>query len=248
MKNQTGLLPWVLGGLSVAAVAVVITVASAGKTAPPSLSPGAASTQVTSAPDSPSLPAPATAATSASVATVPTETTETAVVAAAPTLVPASVPDPETAPLPAALAQATAEPPVQNGQIWQCVTNGVKTFSNNPCGEKSSLLEVRAINTMNPTPVARYARTYAPQPYSPAYADQNTDSDQDDYGEQGAGTAANSYTVVQGVAFLPRRRPDHPHHRPPFHHNPGDNPGHHPGHDSGDNPGRNPGHNPPRRN
>jgi len=166
-------------------------------------------------------------------------------VGAAPAVVPTSVPDPETVPPPAAQAQ---EPAVQSGQIWQCVTNGVKTFSNNPCGEKSSLLEVRAINTMNPTPVARYARTYAPQPYSPAYADQNTDSDQDDYGEQGAGTAVNSYTVVQGVAFLPRRRPDHPHHRPPFHHNPGDNPGHHPGHDSGDNPGRNPGHNPPRRN
>jgi hypothetical protein len=228
MKNPTGLLPWILGGLSVAAVAVVITVASAGKTAAPSLSPvGAATAQTTSAPDSLSSPAPATVATEPAVATV----------AAAPAVVPTS-PDPETAPPPA------QEPAVQSGQIWQCVTNGVKTFSNNPCGEKSSLLEVRAINTMNPTPVVRYARTNAPQPYSPAYADQNTYSDQDAYGEQGADTPVNSYTVVQGVAFLPRRRPDHPHHRPPFHHNSGDNPGHNPG----DNPGRNPGHNPPRRN
>jgi hypothetical protein len=238
MKNQTGLLPWVLGGLSVAAVAVVITVASAGKTAAPSLSPEGAASAQAAAPNSPSLPAASSAAT---VATEPAVAT----VAAAPAVVPTSVPDPETVPPPAAQAQ---EPAVQSGQIWQCVTNGVKTFSNNPCGEKSSLLEVRAINTMNPTPVARYARTYAPQQYSPAYADQNTYSDEDAYGEQGADTAANSYTVVQGVAFLPRRRPDHPHHRPPFHHNPGDNPGHHPGHDSGDNPGRNPGHNPPRRN
>jgi len=238
MKNQTGLLPWVLGGLSVAAVAVVITVASAGKTAAPSLSPEGAASAQAAAPNSPSLPAAASAAT---VATEPAVAT----VAAAPTVVPTSVPDPETVPPPTAQAQ---EPAVQSGQIWQCVTNGVKTFSNNPCGEKSSLIEVRAINTMNPTPVARYARTYAPQQYSPAYADQNTNSDEDAYGEQGADTAANSYTVVQGVAFLPRRRPDHPHHRPPFHHNPGDKPGHHPDHDSGDNPGRNPGHNPPRRN
>jgi hypothetical protein len=228
MKSQTGLLPWVLGGLSVAAVAVVITVASAGKTAAPSLSPpslspeGAASAQA-AAPNSPSLlPAAVSAAT---VATEPAVAT----VAAAPAVVPASVSDPETAPPPGAQAQTAAEPEVQSGQIWQCVTNGVKTFSNNPCGEKSSLLEVRTVNTMNPTPVARYARTYAPQTYSPAYADQNSSSDQDDYGEQGADTAANSYTVVQGVAFLPRRRPDHPHHRPPFHHNPGNNPGHNPG-------------------
>jgi len=248
MKNQTGLLPWVLGGLSVAAVAVVITVASAGKTAAPSLSPEGAASAQAAAPNSPSLPAAASAAAVATEPAVATVAAEPAVatVAAAPAVVPTSVSDPDTVPPPAAQAQ---EPAVQSGQIWQCVTNGVKTFSNNPCGDKSSLLEVRSINTMNPTPVVRYARTNAPpQQYSPAYADQNSYSDQDDYGEQGADTAANSYTVVQGVAFLPRRRPDHPHHRPPFHHNPGDNTGHHPGHDSGDNPGRNPGHNPPRRN
>ncbi len=232
MKNQSGLLPWVLGGLSVAAVAVVITVASAGKTAAPGLSPEGAASAQAAAPNSPSLPAAASAAT---VATEPAVAT----VAAAPAVVPASLQDPETVPPPTATAQTTAEPEVQSGQIWQCVTNGVKTFSNNPCGEKSTLLEVRTINTMNPTPVARYARTYAPQTYSPAYADQNSYSDQDDYGEQGADTAANSYAVVQGVAFLPRRRPDHPHHRPPFHHNPGDNPGHNPGHNPGAPPRRN---------
>jgi len=231
MKNQTDLLPWILGGLSVAVVAVVITVASAGKPVAPS-PPGAATAQVASARDSLSSPAPATAATVATGAPVAT-------VAAAPAVMPASVPDSDTAPPQATQAQATAEPAVQSGQIWQCMTNGVKTFSNNPCGEKSSLLELRAINTMNPTPVVRYARTTVAEPrYSPGYADENTDSDQEVYGEQAAETPVNSYAVVQGIAFLPRRRPDHPHHRPPFHHNPGDNPGH---------PGRNPG-SPPRRN
>jgi hypothetical protein len=228
MKNQTDLLPWILGGLAVATVAVVITVASAGKTVAPSLPPGGAATaQVTSAPDSLSLPAPATVRTVAAVPAV--------------AALPASVSDPEAAPLPAAAAlpaapaQAMAEPAVLNGQIWECVTNGVKTFSNNPCGEKSSLLQVRAINTMNPTPVVRYARTYGPEPrYSPGYADQNPYSDQEVYSEQGAETAVNSYTVVQGFAFLPRRRPDHPH-RPPFQHNPGD----HAGHNSGAPPRRN---------
>jgi hypothetical protein len=193
MKNQASLLPWILGGLSVATVAVAITLASAGKTAPSVRPADAATAQVTSAPDSVSLPAPAAVAAVAAVA--------------------------ETAPPPAAQAQAAAEPALQTGQIWECMTNGVKTFSNNPCGEKSTLLEVRAINTMNPTPVVRYARAYAPEPrYSPGYADQSNYSDQEVYGEQGpAETGGNSYAIVQGLAFLPRKRPEHPH-RPPPHH------------------------------
>jgi hypothetical protein len=215
MKNQTDLLPWILGGLSVATVAVVITVASAGKTAPSLRPVGAATAQVTSAPDSVSLPAPAAVADEAAMPAV----------AAVPAVAVAAVPtEAETAPPPAALAQAqaAADPAPQTGQIWECMTNGVKTFSNNPCGEKSTLLEVRAINTMNPTPVVRYARAYAPEPrYSPGYADQNNYSDQDVYNEQGpAETGVNSYAIVQGLAFLPRKRPEHPH-RPPNHHNPG---------------------------
>jgi hypothetical protein len=196
MNNQRDLLPWILGGLSVATVAAVITVASAGKTAPSLRPAGAATAQVTSAPDSVPLPAPAAVAA----------------VAAMPAVA-------KMAPAPAAQALATAEPALQTGQIWECMTNGVKTFSNNPCGEKSTLLEVRAINTMNPTPVVRYARANGPAPgYSPGYADQNNYSDQEVYGEQGpAETGANSYAIVQGFAFLPRKRPEHPHQPPPHH-------------------------------
>jgi hypothetical protein len=194
MTNRRNLLPWILGGLSVA-VAVVITVASAGKTAP-SLRPAsaAATAQVTSAPDLVSLPAPAAVVAEAAMPAVAA-----------------------TAPPPAAQAQVAAEPALQTGQIWECMTNGVKTFSNNPCGEKSTLLEVRAINTMKPTPVVRYARANGPEPrYSPGYADQNNYSDQDVYSEQGpAETGANSYSIVQGFAFLPRKRPEHPHRPPP---------------------------------
>jgi hypothetical protein len=210
MNNQRDLLPWILGGLAVATAAVVITVASAGKTAP-SLRPGGAATaQVTPAPDSVSLPVPAAEAAMPAVAAMPALA--------------------EAAPLPAAQPQATAEPELQTGQIWECMTNGVKTFSNNPCGEKSTLLEVRAINTMNPTPVLRYARANGPEPrYLPQDADQNNYPDQEVYGEHGPGeTGGNSYTIVQGLAFLPRKGPEHPH-RPPFHHDPGHNPGHNPG-------------------
>jgi hypothetical protein len=199
MNSKRDLLPWILGGLSVATIAAVITVAFAGKSAPSLRRAGAGTAQVASAPDSVSAPAPAAAAP------------EAATPAAA-----------QTVPAPAAQSLATAEPALQTGQIWECMTNGVKTFSNNPCGEKSTLLEVRAINTMNPTPVVRYARANGPEPrYSPGYTDQDASSDQDVYSEQGpAETGANSYAIVQGFAFLPRRRPEHPH-RPPPHHDTG---------------------------
>jgi hypothetical protein len=208
MNKQRELLPWIVGALSVATVAVVVAVASSGKTITPGLHPaGAAVAQLTSTPDLPSMTAPAPVAAVPAMAGLP---------------LPASRPEPEAAPPPAVQGQATAEPVPQTGQIWECMTNGVKTFSNNPCGEKSTLLEVRAINTMNPTPVVRYARAYAPETRnSPAYADPNSYSDQSDvYGEQGAADAPNnSYAIVQGFAFLPRKRPEHPHR--PMHHNPG---------------------------
>jgi hypothetical protein len=217
MNKQRGLLPWILGALAVATVAVVVAVASSGKTITPASHPAdAAVAQPTSTPElSPTpAPGPAPVAPAASMAPVPSP----AVLSAA------SGPEPEAeaARLPAVQGQDTAEPAPQAGQIWQCMTNGVKTFSNNPCGEKSTLLEVRAINTMNPTPVVRYARAYAPEPRdSQAYAEPNSYSDQDDvYGEQGAADApGNSYGIVQGFAFLPRKRPEHPHR--PMHHHPG---------------------------
>jgi hypothetical protein len=117
--------------------------------------------------------------------------------------------------------QAAVEPEAQGGQIWVCTTKGVKTFSNNPCGEKSTLLDVGPINTMNATPPNRYPRNYEPQPhYTPAYDAQDP---AEDYSEQyGSETGGTSYTVVQGLAFVPRRRAEHPH-RPTNqqHHNPG---------------------------
>jgi hypothetical protein len=114
-------------------------------------------------------------------------------------------------------AQATESAPVQSpqaapkqsGQIWECVTGGVKTFSNNPCGEKSSLVKVRPINTMAPTPVIRYTRANGPDPgYAQRYADQNGYTDQDN-SEQGFDD--NSYPGVQGFAYLPLIRADHSH-------------------------------------
>jgi hypothetical protein len=206
MKNKSNLLTWILGGLSVAAAAAVITIASASKTVPPSLqSASAATAHETAAPVSQPLSAPATPATVATMAAV----------------LPVTGPlvEPEPALLTSAQSQTAVEPPAPSGQIWECTTNGIKTFSNNPCGEKSTLIDVRPINTMNATPPARYARTSGPGPhFVPAYAEQNSYPDQDAYAEQSAPEpAVISYGVVRGYAF--RRGPDRPH-RPPFHHDP----------------------------
>jgi hypothetical protein len=146
--------------------------------------------------------------------------------------------EPESAAVPPAeqvQAQVSETPRVESGQIWECTTNGIKTFSNNPCGDKASLRDVGAINTMDPTPVVHYARSYGPDPRNaraPQYGDQNAYADQnsyadDVYSEPGASeSSGNSYAIIQGIAFAPRRRPEHTHHRdhpdhPPYQHNSG---------------------------
>jgi hypothetical protein len=120
-------------------------------------------------------------------------------------------------------ARAAGEPEVQPGQIWECTTQGVKTFSNNPCGEKPSLLEVGPINSMHATPPARFAYGYASlsRYAQPSYADDRTSSnDEEDYADQGGSeSGGDSYSIVQGVAFLPRRHAGHhPPHQPPYQH------------------------------
>lgn len=213
MNKERGLLPWILGGLTVASVAAAITMVSSGRPVTTSLPQVTAqiSAPVSLPLPTPAAPTPAGEAVPATQVAAPVET--------------AAIPD-ASAPLPTAQAQTTTEPTVQSGQIWECTTNGQKTFSNNPCGENSKLLAMRAINTMNPTPEVRDARAYGREPrYAPQYTDQNTYADQnayageDTYAEPGNGEyGGTSYAVVQGLAFLPRRRPEHPH-RPESHHN-----------------------------
>ncbi|HEY2781798.1 MAG TPA: hypothetical protein VGI90_13525 [Steroidobacteraceae bacterium] len=190
MSKERDLLPWVLGAVLATAVAAAIAAISSNKTAAPVQAAPVVAAQPTPAPV---IPAPAPSPE-------------------------ASTPEPQ-APAADAIVQAAAESPEPSGQIWECTTNGVKTFSNNPCGNKSTRLEIGPINTMNPTPAFRYARANTPEPrYAPAYAGSDS-SDQDSYSDQGSGdSGGNSYTVIQGVGFVPRRHLDHPHHRPTPHH------------------------------
>jgi hypothetical protein len=229
MNKERDLLPWILGGLSAATIAVAFAAVSTHRNVP-TLSPTLAPTSAVAAQPAMPLPMPASA--------MPAPSTSQAAPPSA---------EPDSAPMPAPpQAQTAAEPEVQPGQIWECITKGVKTYSNNPCGEKSTLLDVSPINTMPATPVIHYARAYGSDPrYAPGYADQGApaddEQDSDDYGAEAGG---NSYTIIQGAGFVARRRPEHSH-RPPHH-----NPGYKPGNNSGNSPGNNSGHNsgPVRRN
>jgi hypothetical protein len=205
MNRERDLLPWILGGLSTAAVALAITAVSSQRAVTP-----AAQAIAIVAPASPPSATPAPAPAPAPMP-APASAPE-----AIPAVAAASSP-------PNAVTQAGAQSEARPGQIWACTTKGVKTFSNNPCGENSSLLEVGPINTMNPTMPVHYARADPAQPrYAPPYSDAATQSYADDDPEQeGYENGANSYTIVQGVAVLPRRRPAHHHpHQPPYHHSP----------------------------
>jgi hypothetical protein len=211
MNKERDLLPWIIGGLAAATIAVAFAAVSTHRNVP-SLAPApvvAAQPAVQPSVSPPASPAPAAA-----------QAPPPALPDSAPALAP-----PE--------AQTAAEPEAQPGQIWECTTKGVKTFSNNPCGEKSTLLDVSPINTMPATPAIHYARAYGSEPrYAPAYADQGASDDDEQYSDDyGAEAGGNSYTIIQGAGFVARRRPPHSH-RPPPHDNPGYNPGHNSGHTS----------------
>jgi hypothetical protein len=199
MNKERDLLPWILGGLSAAAIAVAFAAVSNHRDVP--ISPP----QVVAA-QSPASP----------TALPVSVTAQTAPPAAEPDAAHAAAPSP---------SQTAFEPQTTGGQIWECTTKGVKTFSNNPCGEQSTLLDVGPVNTMSASAPVHYVGAYGPQPrYASGYADQSAAADADDYSDQYAETDGNSYTIVQGVGFVAHRHAEH-FHRPPAPHSTGHNSG-----------------------
>jgi hypothetical protein len=148
MDKNRDLLPWILGGLVMATVALAIAVASTNRIAPrnsPTLSQTATQTLPATLPAI-AAPAPASA-----------ERASPPPVAAAP--VQAMIPTPPTEP---------------NVKIWECTINGIRTFSNRSCGDKPSIREIGPVNTMESTPVFPFDRAYRPEStYQPDYPDSN---------------------------------------------------------------------------
>jgi hypothetical protein len=202
MHRDRDLLPWILSGLMMASLAIAIGAASiesfdsknvrvSNFASEPAPLPATALADVL--PGAPAIAAP--------------------VVSAPPIAEPAVLSAPaQPAGVPTQMAPPPSEP---NGRIWECTSKGIKTFSDNPCGEKSTLREVGPINTMAPTPSVRYAGVNAPDPrYMPTYVNSY---DEQDSSEPDQVESYDSYPVIQGFAYLPRIRALHPH-RPIHHH------------------------------
>lgn len=201
MGKQKDLLPWIFSGLLLACVAAAVTVGSY------KFAPGAAQAPIQAT--LPPSPMP--------VAAVAPPPTPSAPVTA---LIAAAVPAPAAAPAP---VEPLAPPVPSGGHVWECTTNGQKTFSDNPCGAKSTLREISPINIMSSTSVRPPARAYGPQSnYAPGsnYSPESNNAPEPDYapdnsdsGNQGYSNGA--YPVVIGVPYRNRARPDHTHR--PYH-------------------------------
>jgi hypothetical protein len=106
-------------------------------------------------------------------------------------------------PVAAGTASADASTPAPSNQIWECTTNGVRTFSSNPCGTKSTVRQLNPINVMEPAPIYRPAPGYAPTMRSPAAPDRYSNPEQDSADEP---TTDNAYSGYPGVIVVPRAR------------------------------------------
>jgi hypothetical protein len=196
MSEDRDLLPWILGALSMAAMAMAIAVGLTGRTLPAhasgptttlaptpataELNPRAANTAPSGSAQSPpaqSLPAQSTGAQSP-----PTQSSAAQGAGTAP-----------------AQALAASDPP--GDQIWECTIDGVKTFSNKRCGTAAVLRDVGPINVMDPAPVASNVHWYGP----------NSNDAPDYYYSDAPQPVESAYPVVVGIPYLERRRPEHPH-------------------------------------
>jgi len=194
MTEDRDLLPWILGGLSMATVAMAIAVGLTGRTAPARASGQTTSSAPTLATVelSPEMQSSAAPAGSASTPNAPASTASSSAAQASPA--PPFAPSVGT-------AQAQPAPNPSGNQIWECTTNGVKTFSNNRCGNAAVLREVGPINVMEASPASNVHWYGGP--------DSNGAPDDYDYPSPPQ-PADNSYPVVVGVPYLERRRPERP--------------------------------------
>jgi hypothetical protein len=187
MGKQRDLLPWIFGGLATAAVAIAIAVTSANR-APP---------------QSPAAAGRTTPMVLAALAPTPVSPASTPAPAPPPAPTPAPAPAVATAPAPSAV------PPPPSSQIWECTTNGQKTFANRPCGANAILRDVGPVNGMDPAPRLAPNRRYYPPPADDSY--DYSDSDSSDYPPE---YSDGAYPVLVGIPLSERRRATHTH-RPP---------------------------------
>lgn len=167
------LLPWILGGALIAtgAIAGVIRFSAQNPAAPAVMrtasvsTSGSAASVTTVAPSpAPIVPAPASTALTASPA-------------------PAAGAAPEPASpaqlVPAGTGSAASSPPLPTGEVWQCIVNGQKVFSDTRCGSGASVKQLGDLNVMDVPPPqypVAYGQRYMPYPSAAPYPDDESDA------------------------------------------------------------------------
>jgi hypothetical protein len=90
----------------------------------------------------------------------------------------------------------------------------LRTFSNNPCGTKSTVRQLNPINVMEPAPVYHVTHTYAPSTPPPApvqYSYPVQDNTDETYPDN-ANAGYPTYIVVPRARHLrPHNARSHPH-------------------------------------
>lgn len=210
-EAQTDLFPWILGSLLMAiAVPAVLAL-----TKPEDQPVKVVAAMVPPAP-------PSNSSVTASLAT-PATTNTPATTPIAPTA-PVSATMSAT-PAVAAATQSAVRPALPAGQVWQCVLNGQKVFSDTACGAGATIRQLSDVNGMDPPPVARmplYAG-YGPYPGygpNPGYGTNPGDVSAPGYAGTQDGSSADDVYAANQVAIIDGRR-RHEHVSAPHPHNHG---------------------------
>ncbi len=96
-------------------------------------------------------------------------------------------PVPATATLTAPAVAAAKPVPLPSGQVWECVVNGQRTFSDVRCGAQSTVRQLNPINIMDVSstrpsaPYGLYQTGYTPRPEPPAPEENAADYANDTY-------------------------------------------------------------------
>jgi len=107
--------------------------------------------------------------------------------------------------VPSSVAPAT--PPLPEGQVWQCVIDGRRTFSDAPCGAGASIRQLNVINRMTPTPVPPSFYYPSPQAVIRFPAEAPDVSETSDPGYETDLVYVHTYTPRR--SHLPRHLPSH---------------------------------------
>lgn len=220
---EKDLLPWILGAALIAAGAVVAKVEFTQHAA-------AATVNARSgyAPAPTATPAPAVAPAPA-VGPASTAAPAPAATAAVAASLPATALPPPGAGAPSGPASADVSasggPQLPPGEVWQCVVNGQKIFSDKRCGNGASVRQISDVNVMDvPAPASydMYRPGYAggPYPVGPSYQD-----DEGDGGLDSDGYVGQQIILARERARREHRRQDNhpqqqPHRAAPGPHNP----------------------------